>query len=121
MNLLKRLQNKIMNRNQASIRQAGLQDIYSLWRAQVADQVWIDVRQPQEWAEGTIPGVRRIPLGELQQAMGSLDKNKTYVCVCRSGSRSGRACQALAAAGFEKLINFDGGMLAWSAKGYQTE
>ena len=110
-----------MNSKQAGIRQAGLQEIYALWREQPAEHVWIDVRQPEEWAEGTIPGVKRIQLGQLPQQLDTLDKSKTYVCVCRSGGRSGRACQALEQAGFGKLINFDGGMLAWYQAGYPTE
>ncbi|PKL75187.1 MAG: rhodanese [Candidatus Melainabacteria bacterium HGW-Melainabacteria-1] len=100
------------------MRQVGLKEIYSLWRERPSDHVWIDVRQPEEWAEGTIPGVERIQLGQLPQALAQLDPSKTYVCVCRSGGRSGRACQILAAAGFSKLINFEGGMLSWYAARY---
>lgn len=110
-----------MTSQQVSAKQAGVAEIHELWRAQPADHVWIDVRQPEEWAEGTIPGVQRIQLGELPAALDQLDKNKTYVIVCRSGGRSGRACQAMEQAGFKQLINFAGGMLAWYQAGHPTE
>lgn len=103
-----------------TIQQAGLDEIYGLYRERTADQIWIDVRQPQEWAEGTIPDIQRIQLDQLPQALSTLDKDKTYVMVCRSGGRSGRACQTMEQAGFTKLINFDGGMLSWYQAGFPT-
>ncbi|PKL75963.1 MAG: rhodanese, partial [Candidatus Melainabacteria bacterium HGW-Melainabacteria-1] len=78
-----------------AIKQAGRDEIYKIYTEQPADTVWIDVRQPEEWAEGTIPGIQRIMLAELPERLGELDKQKTYVMVCRSGGRSGRATQAM--------------------------
>lgn len=100
-----------------SIRQANVQEIQKMHRDQSPDRIWIDVRQPEEWSEGTIPGIRRISLAELPAQIGTFDKTKTYVLVCRSGGRSGRACQTMQQAGFEHLINFDGGMLSWYQSG----
>lgn len=100
------------------IQQAKAPEIYALYQRQDPATIWIDVRQPEDWAEGTIPGAERISLAELPERLGALDSDKAYVLVCRSGGRSGRASQLMAAAGFEKLINFDGGMLAWQAAGY---
>jgi len=101
--------------------QLGLAEIYRLQQQADPEQVWIDVRRPDEWAEGTIPGVQRIVLDDLPDYLDDLDKSKTYVLVCRSGGRSGRACQLMADEGFAKLINFDGGMLAWYEAGYALE
>ena len=100
------------------MRQADLKEIHQLFQARTPEQIWIDVRQPEEWAEGTIPGVRRISLGALPQHLGALDKAKTYVLVCRSGGRSAKACQAMERAGFGRLINFAGGMRTWYQAGY---
>lgn len=105
----------------SEIKQASVQDIHTLYQQKPADHVWIDVRQPEEWEEGTIPGTERIMLAELPDRIAELDKDKTYVMVCRSGGRSNRAAEHMAQEGFTKVINFNGGMLAWYAAGYETE
>lgn len=105
----------------ANIQQARVDEIHQMHEAQDPNQVWIDVRRPDEWAEGTIPGISRIVLDELPDHLGDLDKSKTYVMVCRSGGRSGRACELMADAGFDKLVNFNGGMLSWYEAGYPVE
>ncbi|MCC3357815.1 rhodanese-like domain-containing protein [Bacillus sp. REN16] len=75
----------------------------------------IDVREVDEVKEGKIPGAVNIPLGLIEFRMHELDKSKEYVMVCRSGGRSGRAYQFLEGQGF-KVINMEGGMLAWEGK-----
>ena len=75
----------------------------------------IDVRETDEVAQGKIPGAVNIPLGLIEFRMNELDKKKEYVMVCRSGGRSGRACQFLDSYGF-KTVNMAGGMLAWEGK-----
>lgn len=75
----------------------------------------IDVRETDEVAQGKIPGAVNIPLGLIEFRMNELDKEKEYVMVCRSGGRSGRACQFLDSYGF-KTVNMAGGMLAWEGK-----
>jgi rhodanese-related sulfurtransferase len=77
----------------------------------------VDVREVDEVKESRIPDSVNIPLGLLEFRMHELDKNKEYVLVCRSGGRSGRACQLLESHGF-KVVNMEGGMLAWEG---QTE
>lgn len=73
----------------------------------------VDVREPNEWAEGHIHGAVLIPLGELPVRMRELDPAKPVVVVCRSGNRSGRATQFLMQQGFQDVKNLAGGMLAW--------
>jgi rhodanese-related sulfurtransferase len=75
----------------------------------------IDVRETDEVAEGKIPGAVNIPLGLVEFRMNELDKSKEYIMVCRSGGRSGRACQFLESQGYN-VINMTGGMLAWEGK-----
>ncbi|MGD6965790.1 rhodanese-like domain-containing protein [Rossellomorea vietnamensis] len=75
----------------------------------------IDVRETNEVAEGKIPGAVNIPLGLVEFRMNELDKSQEYIMVCRSGGRSGRACQFLENQGY-KVINMNGGMLAWEGK-----
>lgn len=72
----------------------------------------IDVREEVEVATGKIPGATHIPLGQIPNRLEELDKNEHYYMVCRSGSRSGNACQFLLQNGFN-VTNMVGGMLAW--------
>ena len=76
---------------------------------------FVDVRTPEEYAEGRAKGTVSRPLAELPQWAGSLDKNKPVVLICRSGSRSMKAATALAEKGFGQLINVQGGTLGWEA------
>lgn len=76
----------------------------------------LDVREPDEWAAGHIPGALHVPLGDLPARFGELPQDGALVVVCRSGSRSARAVAWLEAGGVEAL-NLDGGMGAWAAAG----
>lgn len=75
----------------------------------------IDVREDEEVAEGMIPGASHIPLGQIPERLGELDKSKEYIIVCRSGGRSGRACEFLAQQGYD-VTNLEGGMLAYDGE-----
>ncbi|WP_078435519.1 rhodanese-like domain-containing protein [Metabacillus halosaccharovorans] len=75
----------------------------------------IDVREVEEVEAGKIPGAIHIPLGLLEFRINELDKSKEYIMVCRSGGRSGRACQFLDSYGFN-VINMTGGMLDWEGE-----
>jgi len=74
----------------------------------------IDVREPHEREIGLIPDSVLIPVGELPARMHELDTSQDIVLYCRSGIRSARALEQLRAAGFGKLKNLTGGILAWS-------
>lgn len=72
----------------------------------------IDVREADETAAGMIPGAKHIPLGQIPDRLRELNKNELYYIICRSGGRSGKACQFLNAHGY-KAVNIAGGMLEW--------
>jgi sulfur-carrier protein adenylyltransferase/sulfurtransferase len=74
----------------------------------------LDVREPHEWAICRIPGARLVPLGSLAERMHELDTARTYVLQCRSGVRSAKALGVLRQAGFRRLLNLRGGVLAWA-------
>jgi molybdopterin/thiamine biosynthesis adenylyltransferase/rhodanese-related sulfurtransferase len=76
----------------------------------------IDVREPHEWQIGHIPGAKLIPLGELPKRVNELDSAVEIVAHCKSGVRSAKACDFLRQAGFKKVSNMSGGILAWSDK-----
>ncbi|OMD34734.1 rhodanese-like domain-containing protein [Paenibacillus odorifer] len=75
----------------------------------------LDVRELDEWEEGHVAGAKHIPLGELNLRLNELDPARETIVICRSGNRSGMACELLNAKGF-KVINMTGGLLAWTDK-----
>ena len=74
----------------------------------------IDVREPNEWNLGRLPGARLVPLGTLNQALETFDPGREIVVYCRSGARSARAKAHLQASGFPRVRNLIGGILRWS-------
>jgi len=72
----------------------------------------LDVRQPNEFDEGHIQGAKLIPLHELPAKLDKLPKDRTILCVCRSGARSGAAARQLTNVGFQ-AVNLSGGMIGW--------
>ncbi|HUI43180.1 MAG TPA: molybdopterin-synthase adenylyltransferase MoeB [Terriglobia bacterium] len=74
----------------------------------------LDVRETHEFDICRIPGSILIPLGELPARMHELDSADELVVHCRSGVRSGRAVEFLMQAGFRRINNLKGGILAWS-------
>ncbi len=78
--------------------------------------VIVDVREPHEWAISKIENadVRFIPLGDLPARMHELNTADEIVMQCRSGVRSAKGLAILQEAGFRKLKNLTGGILAWS-------
>jgi MoaD family protein len=78
--------------------------------------VLIDVREPHEWQIGHIPYAKLIPLGELPKRVNELNTADEIVAHCKSGVRSAKAVDFLKQAGFKKVRNMKGGILAWSDK-----
>lgn len=76
--------------------------------------VLVDVREPFEYDICRIPGSVLIPLGEFAERMNKLDSADEIVLQCKSGVRSARALKLLQEAGFKKVWNVEGGILAWS-------
>ena len=79
----------------------------------------LDVRTPEEYAEGHIDGATLIDFYEPDFAdrIAELDRGATYVVYCRSGNRSGQAVALMAEQGFTAVNDVDGGVTAWSAAG----
>jgi sulfur-carrier protein adenylyltransferase/sulfurtransferase len=73
----------------------------------------LDVREPHEYQICNLGGYL-IPLGDLPKRASELDSSREIVAHCRSGKRSAEAIQFLQQAGFRKIWNLKGGILAWS-------
>lgn len=85
----------------------------------------VDVRTADEFAEGHISSdnIKNIDMKQpdfMERAKKELDKSKTIAVYCRSGRRSAEAAGRLAAEGF-KVIDLDGGILEWQARGKNTD
>lgn len=76
----------------------------------------LDVRNPEEFQIGRIPGSKLLPLPELPQRFAELDASQEMVVHCKSGMRSAKAIQFLREKGFRKLRNLKGGILAWAER-----
>jgi len=79
----------------------------------------LDVRQPEEWEAGHIPGATLIPLGELPDRMDEVPVDQKVVVVCRSGNRSAQATQFLRQNGYHLVTSMAGGMNQWAAANYE--
>jgi rhodanese-related sulfurtransferase len=79
--------------------------------------VLVDVRTPDEWAGGVIPGALRIPLDDLESRWKELEKINEVVCYCASGKRSLRAAQLLRDHGIFNATSLEGGFAAWRQRG----
>jgi len=90
------------------------------WVEQLAnteDAVVLDVRTDAEVADGIIANAIHMDIYKGQGFISDiedLDKSKSYFVYCRSGNRSGQACQIMEQLGFEKAYNLEGGMLEWT-------
>ena len=78
------------------------------------DPYILDVRNPVEYEISRIEGSHLIPLDQLLNRLNELDSARDIVAHCRSGARSAKAIEMLQEAGFRKLRNLKGGVLAWA-------
>ena len=105
-------------RGEETVSQATVPELTALEVKKMMDEkkpfVLIDVREPHEYKICNIPGSKLIPLGEVAQRMNELNSADEIVVHCRSGQRSAQAVEFLMKAGFGKIHNLKGGVLAWS-------
>lgn len=84
--------------------------------------VLLDVRTPEEAAEGIIPGavVMDFNAPDFNSKVDKLDKEKTYLVYCKVGGRSAKAVTLMGNKGIKKVYHLDGGYLAWIKSGFET-
>jgi rhodanese-related sulfurtransferase len=75
----------------------------------------LDVRADHEWEAGRIAGAAHVPLPELPQRLGEIDKDRPVVVYCRGGNRSSMATEALTDAGYE-AVKLSEGIVGWSGE-----
>jgi rhodanese-related sulfurtransferase len=77
----------------------------------------LDVREPEEYAHGHVPGAINLPQAELATRLDELPRDRPLYVLCQSGSRSLRSAQFLKQMGFDHVANVAGGTAAWQASG----
>lgn len=77
----------------------------------------IDVREPDEYESGHIPGAILVPLSTVLSNTSEFQSDETVYVVCRSGGRSMQACEILHEAGIKNVANVAGGTMGWIALG----
>ncbi len=83
----------------------------------------LDVRTEKEFRDARLFGAINVPVSQLNSQLERLpfDKDQPVVVYCQSGSRSSRACAQLAKAGYGKVYNLSGGIMAWQSAGMPVE
>lgn len=80
----------------------------------------VDVRSPEEWSGGHLPGAIHIPLAQLPDRLGELDATSPVVVHCRGGGRSSIATSFLKSHGVADVSNLAGGFDAWVTQGFDV-
>lgn len=80
----------------------------------------VDVRQPEEFAEGHIAGSTLIPLDDLESRLAEVPRDRAVVVVCHSGNRSRHGRDILLQAGYSQAVSMSGGLSAWESEGRTT-
>lgn len=99
--------------------------LWTVWelREQIEKEknlVVLDVRQPQEWADGHIKNAEHITGAELPEKYSELPKEKQIAVICGSGYRSTVAGSLLKSEGFQNVSSIIGGMSAWKKEKFPT-
>jgi rhodanese-related sulfurtransferase len=91
----------------------------ALLDAPPADLVVLDVRTPEEFAEGHLEGAELLDFyrADFADQLAALDRGVPYLLYCRSGNRSGQALEMMRQLGFEDVTEVEGGVISWSQEG----
>jgi hydroxyacylglutathione hydrolase len=96
-------------------------DAAQLRNAASAEAQIVDVRGPDEWSHGHLPGAIHIPLAALPDRIGELNAAAPVVVHCKGGGRSAIATSFLQARGFANVSNLAGGYEDWVKRGLEVE
>jgi rhodanese-related sulfurtransferase len=79
--------------------------------------VLLDVREPEEFAYGHVPGALNLPQADLATRLAEIPRDRPIMTICQSGMRSLRSAQFLRQQGFARVATVAGGTAAWRAAG----
>ncbi len=90
-------------------------------RASGEAPVVIDVRTPEEYAAGHIPGALNIPFDQVAQRISEVEAPHGVALYCMVGPRARKGESALLSAGYTSVLHLEGGLAAWQAAGLPVE
>jgi rhodanese-related sulfurtransferase len=107
----------------AELGEISQDELLAATTAASASVLLLDVRSPNEFAAGHIPGAINIPHNELEVRVTEIDRYRdgSVVVYCESGRRAGMAASVLLGAGFADVDHLDGDMSGWRARGLPSE
>lgn len=97
------------------LRNLGAKD-FENGMAESPSRILLDVREPQEYKRGYIPGAKNIPLSQLHGRLEEIPKEKDVFLYCQSGMRSKNAARVLLKNGYSNLSQLQGGIGTWKGK-----
>lgn len=105
------------------LEQMGVMSVHELREHQQAKSklTILDVRSPDEWESGHIPGAQHCFIGDMRDRITGLDKEAPYATYCASGYRASIASSLMKSRGFKHVSNVPGSWSAWTAAGYPSE
>jgi rhodanese-related sulfurtransferase len=78
----------------------------------------LDVRTPQEYAQGRLPGSVLIPINDFERRINEVPRNRTILVYCAVGSRSKQVADFLSKSGYKDVFNIDDGIVGWYRNKY---
>lgn len=83
----------------------------------------VDVRTPEEYAEGYIEGFQNIDFfaPDFESNIEKLDRSKPVIVYCKSGNRSGKCAAMMEEKGFVKIYDLEGGITQWKSKEFDVK
>ncbi len=103
---------------------ASVEHAFQHWRQGASSAIpffFLDVRTPEEFAAGHIPGAVNIPLQMIEKRLREIPRDRRLYVYCEAGVRSARAARLLRKAGYENIENITDGMRGWREHGYPQE
>ena len=106
--------------NSSVLETVPAQEFRQLVDSMAERSVILDVRRPEEFAQGYIEGAELVDFysESFKDSIENLDRQQTYLVYCRSGYRSGVTLDMMEEAGFTSVYELDGGFNGWKANGY---
>ena len=112
---------ELLSETKARVREISVQDSMAL-RHTTGDVVFLDVREPQEYNLGKIPGAVTLSRGNLEKNVEALvPREKTVVVYCANGNRSAFAADVLGVMGYREVRSLREGFGGWVAEGGEVE
>ncbi|MGN6358981.1 MAG: MBL fold metallo-hydrolase [Thermomicrobiales bacterium] len=97
--------------------QVGVADV----ARRAPDTLVLDVREPEEYARGHVPGAVNLPQAELASRLDEVPRDRPVQVICQGGYRSLRSAQFLRQRGYARVLNVQGGTAAWQASGHPLD